>query len=159
MCYGKYVRLPSIQFVATAFFALGFALVSTGASGVLAVVLDDRPEWSVCGQEMCACAPAAFEAATPACPLCATGDKTDDPSACAKDTREEPVRRVPKSRDEADAADQAVQAFGSALYLSLVVGLPGPAMTTPDRGGAAAPARDRCPRSRTLGIPTPPPRA
>jgi len=152
------VRLPSVQFVATALFAIGFALVSSGASGVLALALDARPAWSVCGQEMCACVPVAPEK-EPACALCVIGERTGGPSACAEGTRDEPVRRVPKPLDEMDAADHAVQALGSALYLSLVVGVPGGAFAIPDRAGALALTRDPDPGSLCMGVPTPPPRA
>lgn len=159
MCYSCLVRFPSVQFVAMAFFALGFALVSCGASGVLALALDGRPGWSVCGQDMCACVPVSLPAEDPACPLCVLSEDPATPGVCALGERDEPVRRVPAWRDEMGAADHAARALGSALYLSLVVALRADATPGASSGRVLACTRDPDPGSACLGVPTPPPRA
>jgi len=151
------MRLPTVQFVATAVFALGFVLTSSGLSHVLRIVLDDRPEWSVCGEDMCSCLPTEMPED---CPLCALGlmDPGGDRVCSGERDGEKPVKRVPKTDETVQAIDGAVSASASMLYLSMCVWRE----RGPDGGsdglGCWALVETDDPGSRSIGVPTPPPR-
>lgn len=148
------MRLPSLQFVATAVFALGFVLVSSGATSFVRVLMNDRPSWSVCGEDMCSCTP--VDAVEPFCPLCEIKDGSV--SGCPGESDGEPVRRVPKSDSQIDAMGSAASIMGSALFVTLVLG-------TREKDTMRDLGSDRwsvavceAPDSRSVGVPTPPPR-
>ena len=153
------MRVPSVQFVAVAVFSLGFVLTSSGLSGVVRALLDDRPAWSVCGEGMCSCVPTDGGLD---CPLCALGGAgLMDLGSCTADEAcetEPPVRRVPKTDETMRAVDGAVSSSASMLFLTLVVWRGRGGVLVPGAGGRWVVARVRDPGTRGIGVPTPPPR-
>lgn len=148
------MRTDRLHFITTTVFALGFVLAGSGWSFVLSTMINDRPAWSVCGQEMCSCVkPVEGEAA---CPLCIAGLMDPSDMECESET---PTRRVPKN----DASFEALGGAGSHIAIAFFVGtmmVRGYETIDLDAGSSMiAVVDDRVPRSRVLELPTPPPRA
>lgn len=144
-----------IHFAAMTLFVLGFVLSSSGWGPILAFGMQDRPSYSVCGQEMCSCLP--VTPLEPACPLCVT--KEDDAAGCSD--KPEPTQnpiRLPRT-EKFDAISDAAQAGCSCVFLTLVLGC------RVKRDWLFAPAarisidQDRIPPDPLADSPTPPPRA
>lgn len=147
------MRSDRIQFVATAIFALSFVLAGSGWSFVLSSMMNDRPEWSVCGQDMCSCVMPTD--AQPECPLCEAG--LMDPADMDCDSNE-PVRRVPKNNKSVEALGGAGTNIAIAFFVGTMMGRgDGLSMGSADRAVIVA-TNDRAPRSRGIELPTPPPR-
>lgn len=109
---------------------LGLLLVAFGWNPLTS--LQHRPEWSVCGQDLCACTPPAAPAA-PACPLCPSGSAAlsdacpDGPCEAAEP--DPPLRWVP------DRFDRRVTLALELVALALVL---------PTGGGWPTLEMDRC---------------
>jgi len=114
---------------------------------------DERPAWSVCGQDMCSCLPTA--SIEPACPLCETG--LGDAEGCTTGSVVGGSgERAPILRTMSDADDAACS-----MMVAMFV------FMTAQRSGAEwqqgndprwlieAAARPAC---DPIGVPTPPPR-
>ncbi len=152
--------MDRIHFVATALFVLGFVLAGSGWSFVLSTMMNQRPSWSVCGQEMCSCLKPIDD--EPACPLCEAGlmDPSEMDSGCDSDSEPTtPTRRLPKS----DASIDALGGAGNSAMVAFFVGTMVSRMNA-DLGLVAqrvqiAITNDRVPWSRGVELPTPPPRA
>jgi hypothetical protein len=153
------MRVPTVQCVATAVFALGFVLTGSGLSHVLRIVLDDRPSWSVCGEDMCSCLPTAMPEDCPLCALGGVGVMGFGERVCSGEgDREAPVKRVPKHDETVKAIDGAVSASASMLYLSMFVWRGRGLDVGSDGLGRWALVETDDPGSRAIGVPTPPPR-
>lgn len=113
--------------------------------------LERRPEWSVCGQDLCACIP--VPVAEPACPLCATLDQ----ATCENETenRPNPLRWVPDRFD--GRIPMAVELMAISLLLPIPSGA-GDAVIEPAFFGFALRCGPVAAPTRTLGIEPPPPR-
>ncbi len=136
-------------------FVLGFIAASSGWGPLLALGLQGRPDYSVCGQDMCACLPPT--PAEPACPLCLTKD--DDAPSCAESSKQTPSpKRVPRN-DRFDTMSDASQAMCMSLFLSLVLSHRGSAALTSEAAAAFRIDQHRVPRDPLRDIPLPPPRA
>lgn len=113
--------------------------------------LERRPEWSVCGQDLCACLP--LPVAEPACPLC------EEPggATCENDAPNEsaPLRWVP------DRFDGRIPMAVELLAVSLVLPIPGGAggvVFAPEACSIVGRAIADTGPTRALGIEPPPPR-
>lgn len=110
-------------------------------------LLDDRPEWSVCGLDMCACTP--IPDAEPDCPLCETGDES---SAVSRHAKRAPIMK--KMADAGYAADTMVVA----AFLVVFAGDKEKQVVLCDQNPAArSDGWSMCSRP-DIGVPTPPPR-
>jgi hypothetical protein len=154
------MRTDRIHFVATAIFALGFVLAGSGWSFVLSTMMNQRPSWSVCGQELCSCLmPIDNE---PVCPLCEVG--LMDPSEMDSDCEPEgesnaPLRRVPKNNASINALTGAGTNAAIAFFVGTMMGRMGVEIDVNQTQSLIAVSNDRVPWSRGLELPTPPPRA
>jgi len=145
-----------------AFFVTGFVLAGSGWSLVLSAKMQSRPDWSVCGQDMCSCLPTT--AIEPYCPLCLLDDDDDSigtgDSSCS-DTDTQPTntpKRVPKS-NRFEVASAASQAGCASIFLSFVFGAR-QSETLPARDSIAhLISQDDVPLDPFADLPTPPPRA
>jgi len=143
------MRTQRFHLVATAMFAIGFVLAGSGWSFVLSSMTNDRPEWSVCGQDMCSCLKPT--AAEPDCPLCEAGlmDQGDSDG---------PARRVPQNNESVEAMGGAGANVAIAFFVGTMMG-------RADHSGfigadqvVILATNDRAPRSRGIELATPPPR-
>lgn len=157
------MRSDRFQLVATAIFALGFVLAGSGWSFVLSSVMNNRPSWSVCGQEMCSCVKPTAEQL--ACPLCdGSAGQTALIGSCTTDLAESepeqsPTRRVPKNNKSVEALGGAGTNIAVAFFVGTMMGrVETTGFADADRVVHVA-TNDRAPRSRGLALPTPPPRA
>lgn len=149
------------------FFVTGFIFAGSGWSIVLAGKMQDKPEWSVCGQDLCLCLPpAATPSPTnkpdePKCVLC-----VDDAPPAALDmlnndstpTPNDPPKRVPKN-DRFQAASMASQAGCVSIFLSFVFGTPRPNRSASTDSLVYNIDNDELPADPARDLPTPPPRA
>ena len=144
------MRTEHFHLAATTIFAIGFVLAGSGWSFVLSSMANDRPEWSVCGQDMCSCVMPTAE--TPDCPLCEAGQM--DPAGT-----DEPVRRVPQNNKSVEALGGAGTNISIAFFVGTMMGrVDSSGFVGADRVVIFA-TNDRAPRSRGIELPTPPPRA
>ena len=158
------MRSARIQLIATTIFALGFILAGSGWSAVLTSMLDGRPSWSVCGQEMCSCVkPSEF---TPICPLCdGAVDQTtllgscDIASITEPEQSSQPTRRVPKNNDSMNALGSAGTSAAIALFVGTLISQSNASHDLNTQRDQIAATNIQTPRSRGLDLPTPPPRA
>ena len=161
------MRHQRLQFAAMAFFVAGFIFAGSGWSLVLAGKMQNKPEWSVCGQDLCLCLPPAAtplpadEPDEPKCVLCVDdtpqstlGMRSDDSAPTPTD----PPKRVPKN-DRFQAASMASQAGCTSIFLSFVFGTPRPDRSTSIDALVYAIDNDKLPADPTRDLPTPPPRA
>lgn len=151
------MRRITLDKLTLAFFAIAFALVNSGASGLLVSMMDARPAWSMCGQELCSCVP--MEPGE-GCPLCALGLMDTTSQACPGETpRRAPLKKTPKPGDAVTSIDGAVTAMSAALYIGVT--LTGSPSVQPDFKASGRWGIDhrRTPRTDAIGPPPPPPRA
>lgn len=143
------MRTQRFHFVATMIFAIGFILAGSGWSFVLSSMDRDRPEWSVCGQDMCSCVMPM--AGGPDCPLCEAGlmDPLDS---------EEPVRRVPKNNKSVEALGGAGSNIVVAFFVGMMMGRADASVFIDADRVVILTTNDRAPISRGLELATPPPR-
>lgn len=146
------MRIQRFHFVATIFFACGFVLAGSGWSFVLSSLMNDRPSWSVCGQDMCSCVKPTVETAGEAdCVLCELG--------LMDSSKSEPVRRVPKNNKSVEALGGAGSNIAIAFFVGTMMGrVDTLSFVDADRAVIVA-VNDRVPRSCSVEFPTPPPRA
>ncbi len=113
--------------------------------------LDDRPEWSVCGLEMCSCVPTVES--EPACPLCEAGDDglggEQEPGA--------PVRRAPIMQTM-DSVGYASSSMLISAFILISIGQGHGFDAHWDFDGWVVSDAWRLERGPTIGVPTPPPR-
>ena len=148
------MRTQCFHFLATMIFAIGFVMAGSGWSFVLSSMANDRPEWSVCGQDMCSCVNPTAEA--PGCPLCEAGLMDRDDMA---DDSGEPVRRVPQNNKSVEALGGAGSNIAIAFFVGTMMGRVNClTLDGADRVVILA-TNDRAPRSRGIELVTPPPRA
>ncbi len=163
------MRHNRLQFVAMAFFVAGFVFAGSGWSLVLAGKMQDKPEWSVCGQDLCLCLPPAAtplpaakpnEPGEPKCVLC-VDDTPNTLGMLANDsapTPTDPPKRVPKN-DRFQAASMASQAGCASIFLSFVFGTPRPDRSASIDAIVYCIDNDDLPADPARDLPTPPPRA
>ena len=158
------MRHKHLQFVAMAFFVTGFVLAGSGWSLVLSSKMQSRPDWSVCGQDMCSCLPST--AIEPYCPLCLVDDDdgTVGESSCSDsdantDTQQNtPRKRVPKN-ERFEVASTASQAGCASVFLSFVFGSRQSQALWAHDSIARLISQDDVPLDPLADLPTPPPRA
>jgi hypothetical protein len=157
------MRSDRIHFVATAIFALGFVLAGSGWSFVLSTMMNQRPSWSVCGQEMCSCLKPIDD--EPACPLCEAGlmdlsEMTSDiASDCSSDeSSQTPVKRVPKNNKSVEALGGAGSNVAIAFFVGTMIARSNADLGLDAQRVQIAITNDRVPWSRGVELPTPPPR-
>ncbi len=147
------MRTQRFHLAATMLFAIGFLLAGSGWSFVLSSMANDRPEWSVCGQDMCSCVMPTADA--PDCPLCEAGLMNPEDMA---DDSGNPVRRMPQKNKSVDAMGGAGANVAIAFFVGTMTGrVDGLSLTGADRVVILA-TNDRAPRSRGIELATPPPR-
>lgn len=154
------MRNDRLHLIAAGFFACAFVLAGSGWSAVLSTLMNQRPEWSVCGQDMCSCVKPTDD--QPACPLCKAGlmdpaDMLADES-CGSGT-DTPVRRVPKNNDSLDALGNAGSTAAVALFVGTMLASNQQTSVDADTRIVMMVNNDRVPRSRSLDCPLAPPRA
>jgi hypothetical protein len=120
---------------------------------VLSSLMNDRPEWSVCGQDMCSCVMPT--AAMPECPLCEAGlmnpeDMPDDSG--------DPTRRLPPNNKSIEALGGAGTNFAIAFFVGTMMGQVNTSANTPMDRFVMVTVNDQVPSSRKIELPTPPPR-
>ena len=150
------MKHDQLQLIAMAFFVTGFVLAGSGWSLVLTRAMEDRPEWSLCGLELCMCTPTT--AAEPLCPLCevagdaATEECTDEPPT------NNGRRSMPKG-PRYEAAMAASQSGCASIFLSFVFGSKADAHLSVRPNAHQLIVQDDRPMNPTRDLPTPPPRA
>ena len=132
---------------------IGFVGASSGWTWMLARWGDDRPAWSVCGQDMCACVPTT--PMEPECPLCELGE-TGSAGCSAETGSQVPERGAPILRTLSDADDAACS-----MMIAVFVLFAGQQHATTNRyenaTGWTIEESNRL-ASLPIGVPTPPPR-
>tara|TARA_R110002096_G_scaffold344921_9_gene538260 strand:+ start:31115 stop:31561 length:447 start_codon:yes stop_codon:yes gene_type:complete len=147
------MRTQRFHFVSTLVFSLGFVLAGSGWSFVLSSLMNDRPEWSVCGQAMCSCVMPTADA--PECPLCEAGlmDPEDMP-----DDSGDPTRRVPQNNKSVEALGGAGTNVAIAFFVGTMIGRADAATNLQADRFVMVAVNDRVPNSLAIELPTPPPR-
>lgn len=146
-----------VQLAAMWLFVIGFLCANSGWAPTLSILLSDRPDWSVCGQDLCLCTKP-----TPTQPACSLCPAADTAATCAAAEPVEPDNtpsRVPRN-PKGDAVTQSAQFASVSVFIALV-------SAERDRARAAtarpAPHGSAEPDARLAlsrpGTPTPPPRA
>lgn len=103
-------------------FITGFICANSGWSPVLAIWLSDRPDWSVCNQDLCLCIKPIE--AEPYCPLCLTD--TPDPNCTFTGTDSDQSQtpgRVPNN-PHSDAITFAGELGCASVFIAFVFGNP-----------------------------------
>ncbi len=161
------MRHGRLQFAAMVFFVTGFIFAGSGWSLVLTGKMQNKPEWSVCGQDLCLCLPpAAAPSPTskpdePKCVLCVDESPPTTLGILNEDstpTPTDPPKRVPKN-DRFQAASMASQAGCASIFLSFVFGTPRPDRSASIDTLAYNIDNDELPTDPARDLPTPPPRA
>lgn len=137
-------------------FVAGFVLAGSGWSLVLAGKVQHKPDWSVCGQDMCSCLPSAT--IEPYCPLCVLDDS--DESSCS-DPQTSPTdtpKRIPNTK-RFEAASSASQAGCASIFLSFLFGTPADTKSLRQTSAAYLINNDDVPIGPVDDPSTPPPRA
>ncbi len=148
------MRTQRFHFFATALFSIGFVLAGSGWSFVLSSMMTARPDWSVCGQDMCSCVKPTIE--TPDCPLCEAG--LMDQAETMHDSAQ-PTKRVPKNNASVEALGGAGTNIAIAFFVgSMLARIDSSHLGSADRVVIET-LNDQVPRSRGLELATPPPRA
>ena len=144
-----------LHFAAMTMFVMGFVLASSGWAPIIALGLQHRPDYSVCGQDMCACLPTTT--IEPECPLCLIKD--DESVGCANESQPtDNPKRLPRT-ERFDSISDASQAGCASIFLSLVLGTLKPAALVATDSEVIRPMADHPPPPRYLNIQSPPPRA
>lgn len=154
------MRNDRLHLIAVGFFACAFVLAGSGWSGVLSTLMNQRPEWSVCGQDMCSCVKPTDD--QPSCPLCEAG--LMDPADMVADETcgsgaDTPVRRVPKNNDTLDALNLAGSSAAIAMFVGTMLSSNQHTSIDADTRVVMLVDNDRIPRSQSLDCPLSPPRA
>lgn len=142
-----------IAWIACCVFSIGFVGASSGWTWMLARLGDDRPSWSVCGQDMCACVPTTPTA--PECPLCELG--LSGGAGCSSQASVSGTpNRAPILRTMSDADDAACSMM-VAVFVVIAAQQKHAlnAVSEPSRWSIAQ--SDRI-ASAFIWVPTPPPR-
>ena len=101
------------------FFIIGFVCANSGWAPVLSIIVSDRPDWSVCGEDLCLCVkPTQSE---PYCPLCLGSDEQIRCSSSDEAAPPTPPKRVPRN-PHADAVSQAGQLGSIGVFIAFVFG-------------------------------------
>lgn len=147
-----------LQFAAMSFFVLGFILAGSGWSLVISMNMQGRPEWSVCGQDMCSCLPSTT--ITPYCPLCVVSDKQSTNQSCdnSESSPTDTPTRIPKNA-RFEAASTASQAGCASIFLSFVFGTRHSGNLDHKDSAGHLITQDSIPLDPIADLPTPPPRA
>ena len=159
------MRNDRLHLIAAGFFACAFVLAGSGWSSVLSSLMDQRPAWSLCGQDMCSCAKPTD--AQPDCPLCEAGlmDSTTSTPASMVDDEDcaprsiTPTQRVPKNRVQLAAVTDAGSSAVVAMFIGMMLKGQRADMVVDISNASMMVVNDRLPRSGALECPTPPPRA
>lgn len=101
------------------FFVIGFVCANSGWAPALSIMISDRPDWSVCGEDLCLCVKPTQ--AEPYCPLCTGNDEQDGCSNTDGTDPTTPPKRVPRN-PHADAISQAGQLGSVSLFIAFVFG-------------------------------------
>jgi hypothetical protein len=133
-------------------FSIGFVASSSGWGWMIVQMVDDRPDWSVCGLDMCSCLPTG--PIEPDCPLC----ETDYAEPCAEDgLTERPAQRAPFMKNM-----ESVEFASSSMLVSAFVLISTCSKDTElvawNEGQWSVDRMCRVTRGPVIGVPTPPPR-
>ncbi|MEX0876369.1 MAG: hypothetical protein WD114_02825 [Phycisphaerales bacterium] len=146
------MRTDRLHFAATVLFALGFVLTTSGWAPLIAWSMQDRPAYSVCGQDLCLCLPTT----APDCPLCEV--KSTPEGGCnesAVPTRA--PKRVPDN-ERFDTMTDASQAGCVSLFLAFAFGARSTANFASVESVRFRIAQESVPADPLGDIPAPPPR-
>ncbi len=99
------------------FFIAGFVCANSGWAPFLSIIVSDRPDWSVCGEDLCLCVKPSPD--KPFCPLCITGDEESTCSGSEESSPSTPSKRVPRN-PHADAITQAGQLGSASVFIAIV---------------------------------------
>jgi hypothetical protein len=138
------------------FFIIGFVCANSGWAPVLSIIISDRPDWSVCGEDLCLCIkPTQSE---PYCPLCLGSDEQDSCSSTDEAEPRTPPKRVPRN-PHADAVSQAGQLGSVSIFIAFVFGLNQPRSEANDSNIVRFVEPDSPLALNQPDIPSPPPRS
>ena len=147
------MRSSRLHLAAMSLFIVGFVLSGSGWAGLLERGLDQRPSWSLCGQQMCSCLPTPEN--EPLCPLC-LDETTDKQDPCQPgDTKAPPP--MPK-RSQSSIIAEASQTGITCIFLTLLTGSRAGLAPIDLQPGAIRPREMSRPKTTPLEIPSPPPR-
>lgn len=155
------MKSERLHFAAMTIFTIGFVLSTSGWGSLVALGIQSRPSWSLCGQEMCSCLPTIQ--AQPDCPLCIAdpSDGTADNAASTCSNTDEPTptpKRLPRT-ERFDSISTAAANSGAMMFISFVFA----ARVSTDWSLAPIATiginQDRAPCDPPSDLPTPPPRA
>jgi hypothetical protein len=137
-------------------FIAGFVCANSGWAPTLSILLSDRPEWSVCGEDLCLCVqPSTVK---PACALCSTGTKESTCTSAEGQSQDTPPNRVPRSPDS-DAITQAGDLGSVSIFIAFVIGHARSQQDVSDPSLARFAEPDACIALSNPDIPSPPPRS
>lgn len=147
-----------LQLAAMAIFVAGFVLAGSGWSLVLTGKMQNKADWSICGQDLCSCLPTT--ATEPFCPLCIVGDDGKIESACSgsESTPTDSPKRVPQNKSF-EATSTASQAGCASIFLSFVFGTRQSDRLGDNSSSTDLIGQDNAPLEPLIDRPTPPPRA
>jgi hypothetical protein len=150
------MKMPGFHAVAMWFFIAGFACANSGLAPTLSIIFSDRPDWSVCGEDLCLCVKPT--PTTPSCPLCEYGEGEATCIGSEEQLPDTPPKRVPKN-PHADAITQAGQIGSASAFIALVLGH-ARSQTRANESSVARFAEPDAHRSQNQpDIPAPPPRS
>ncbi|MFG0313003.1 MAG: hypothetical protein ACF8LL_02285 [Phycisphaerales bacterium] len=138
------------------FFIIGFVCANSGWAPALSIMLSDRPDWSVCGEDLCLCVKPTQ--AEPFCPLCI---ESDEQASCLSTDGSEPrtpPKRVPRN-PHADAISQAGQLGSVGVFIAFVFGIRHSDVSAADTNVLRFADPDQRVALNQPDIPTPPPRS
>lgn len=101
------------------FFIAGFVCANSGWAPVLSIISSDRPDWSVCGEDLCLCVKPTPD--KPFCPLCVSVDEESTCSGSEGTSPSTPPKRVPRN-PHADAISQAGKLGSASVYIAFMFG-------------------------------------
>lgn len=142
-----------LEWVGCWMLCIGFVGASSGWTWMLGRWGNDRPAWSVCGQDMCACAPTTV--IEPDCPLCEIRE-TGAEEAGSHSGASGPERGAPILRTLSDADDAACSMMAAIFVFG--VGGPGRMMLPEARSPGWMTEQTGPLMGLSIGVPTPPPR-
>jgi hypothetical protein len=114
------MKFARFHAVAMWFFIAGFVCANSGWAPVLSIIASDRPDWSVCGEDLCLCVKPTPD--KPFCPLCITGDEESTCSGSEDSSPSTPPKRVPRN-PHADTITQAGQLGSASVFIAFVFGI------------------------------------
>lgn len=113
------MRAQRLHSAAMAFFILGFICANSGWAPVLSILTSDRPDWSVCGEDLCLCVKPTPD--KPLCPLCVSQDEQTACSKSEESSPSTPPKRVPRN-PHADALTQAGELGCVSVFIAFMFG-------------------------------------